>query len=151
MKRVILYDHVGTGLIIKYPSGVLYSNQTGGNICLQPEEEGIFVPIGNDVALPSGILLSKQTALRAYFEGPRWQGSGAIGRLTEVDALFIDQLLAQLPNFGYIRVNRTRLGESHEAWVHVLVHTEEDESSLAIISGFGPGPLEAILTWQNSD
>ncbi|AUX40429.1 uncharacterized protein SOCE26_018300 [Sorangium cellulosum] len=39
-----LYD-AGLGLIIKHASGVLYTNQTCGVCCAQPELEGVFVPL----------------------------------------------------------------------------------------------------------
>jgi hypothetical protein len=42
--KLSLYD-AGLGLIIEHPTGVIYSNQTGGNFCLQPELEGAFVPL----------------------------------------------------------------------------------------------------------
>src|SRR5688500_9872107 len=117
MKRVKLWSHVGTGLIIKCSSGIVYSNQACGTCCLQPEQEGVFVPIGNDVAVPSRVLLSKETALRAYFEGPPWNGTGAMRGLTKQDADFIDELLKEPPSLGYIRADRSKLAGSHEAWV----------------------------------
>src|SRR6478735_2795556 len=49
MKPTIeLWESVGLGLIVEMPSGVLYSNQTGGFSCLHPSAEGVFLPLGND-------------------------------------------------------------------------------------------------------
>lgn len=42
MKKICLWSFNGLGLIIKYPSGVIYTNQAGGYACLQPQEEGIL-------------------------------------------------------------------------------------------------------------
>lgn len=35
--RAELYEGVGLGLIVEWPSGVVFSNQTGGKSCLHPE------------------------------------------------------------------------------------------------------------------
>ncbi len=32
-------------LLLDYPSGVIYQNQVGGNVCWQEELEGILAPI----------------------------------------------------------------------------------------------------------
>ena len=49
MKPTIeLWESVGLGLIVEMPSGVLYSNQTGGFSCLHPAIEGVFLPLRND-------------------------------------------------------------------------------------------------------
>lgn len=165
MKRIVnLWDQVGIGLIIKCATGVVYSNQACGHCCLRPEQEGAFVPIGDEIAMPSGDLLSKERELLAYFEGPPWHGSGAMTGLTEGDADFIDRVLTKRPDLSYIRVDRSKLSESYEAWVHVtvrdgdgpLVQTVDPkmglvEVRLTTFSGFGAFPLAAILTWRNSD
>ena len=122
------------------------------------------MPVGNDVAIPERTLISKEDELQAYFEGPPWHGSGAMSGLTEADSDFIDQLFANQPNLSFIKVDRNRLRESHEAWVHVLLHETSSPitqalgregqlrtMTLAVFSGFGQPPLEAILTWANSD
>jgi hypothetical protein len=40
-----LWQLTGLGLIIAHPSGVIYSNQTGGYACDHRELEGVFVPL----------------------------------------------------------------------------------------------------------
>jgi hypothetical protein len=67
--------------------------------------------------------------------------------LDDADADLIDSIL-QDRRFDGVTVDRARLTESHEAWVHVIVARESD---LALFSGFGPYPHPAILTWPNSD
>lgn len=43
MKPVIkLWDAVGAGLIVKLPTGVIYSKPDRGFTCLQPSAEGAF-------------------------------------------------------------------------------------------------------------
>lgn len=43
-----IWDSVGLGLIIEYPSGVVIVNQTGGTACLHSECEGVYLPLAND-------------------------------------------------------------------------------------------------------
>jgi hypothetical protein len=40
-----LWNTGGIGLILLYPSGIWYTNQTGGYSCFHPEVEGMFVPL----------------------------------------------------------------------------------------------------------
>jgi hypothetical protein len=42
---VELLDFDSLGLIISFPSGVIYTNQVGGTGCFQLEIEGVFVPL----------------------------------------------------------------------------------------------------------
>ncbi len=37
-----IWDSVGLGIIIKFPTSILISNQTGGTTCLHPKIEGVF-------------------------------------------------------------------------------------------------------------
>ena len=41
----------GLGLIIEYPSGVNYTNQTGGYACHHPVQEGAFIVLDNSKGL----------------------------------------------------------------------------------------------------
>jgi hypothetical protein len=165
MKRIVrLWDHDGIGLIIKCETGVIYSNQTGGACCMQPEQEGAFVPVGTHVDSATGLLISTENDLLEYFQGPPWFGSGASTGLTNDDADAIDRILLPQSRISQIIVDRGKLRESHEAWVHVLlgefhqtIATVLDldgslkETNLEKYSGFGPCPVRAILTWGNSD
>lgn len=146
---VELWEAVGLGVIIDYPSGVVYSNQTGGFSCLHPTAEGVYVPLRND-ALETWELLSPERDLRAFFEGPKHLGCGATSGLDNDDADFIDRILEQARLGSVFRVDRDRLRESHEAWVHVLL-TSSDTDAHPIFHGFAPYPRHAVLTWGNSD
>lgn len=147
-----LWDHVGTGLVVPWPSGVLYSNQTGGIYCMTPEVEGIFIPVGNDSLTADNTLVSHETELRQHFV-KAWGSSGAASGLNERDADFIDQLLrSTAPFIPYIKVDRTKLLESHEAWVYVLLDDDSSPGNVkSLFEGLGPFPRSAILTWANSD
>ncbi|MES2705224.1 MAG: DUF6210 family protein [Verrucomicrobiota bacterium] len=147
-----LYDSIGTGIILAFPSGVIYSNQTGGTACLSPEMEGVFVPLRNDYQLSEGPMMSPEIELTQYFEGPRHRGRGATSGIDLEDADFIDSILDRVELRPVISVDRTRLAESHEAWIHVVVSGDEyPDTGLAVFAGFTPYPRQGILTWCNSD
>jgi hypothetical protein len=141
--------HVGLGVIIEYPSGVLYSNQTGGTSTLHPSIEGVFVPIRNELSLPSRELMSPETELFEYFEGPKHRGTGATSGLDAEDAAFIEAVLDRWSVGDLIALDRDRLSESHEAWVRVLLSSADD--ALSVFRGFGPYPRPGVLIWTNTD
>jgi hypothetical protein len=149
MKPVIkLWDAVGAGLIVELPTGVVYSNQTGGFTCLQRSAEGAFIPIRNDHSYWE--LISPERKLLAHFEGPKHRGTGATQGLDLEDADAIDGILAEFRLAELVRVDRSRLSESHEAWVRVLMIGEESGET-KLFQDLGPYPRAAILTWSNSD
>jgi hypothetical protein len=114
--------------------------------------EGVYIPPRNDVSHEEHRLLGPGNDLFAYFEGPKHQGTGATSGLDAEDADFIDAILRSNALSDSISVDRTRLRESHEAWVHVLVHREEEnQHDLKIFCGLGPYPRPGILTWTNTD
>jgi hypothetical protein len=153
MRPIIrLYDAVGTGVILICESGVTVTNQTGGTACLQPEVEGVYVPLRNEYYLEDLRFSSPELELSAYFEGPKHLGAGAISGLDSEDAEFIDNLLSHYGLDAAIKVDRKKLDLSHEAWVHVTIQSDEHaDESLAAFAGFAPYPRQGILTWSNSD
>ncbi len=151
MKPLIeLWDAVGMGLVIEWPSGVLYSNQTGGTSCLQPRIEGVFVPLRNDCELDGHRLISPEAELIEYFEGPRHQGAGATRGLSVGDAGFIDSVLVRW-RLCPVKVDLSRLSDSHEAWVHVILEGASSEETELPFHDFHSYPRRGILTWSNSD
>lgn len=140
-KLILLYDIPGPMFIVQCPSGVIYRNQVGGLATYQEELEGVLSPLdlSDDI----------EGQLEAF---PYPQGRRGI---TVAIADAIDALLASRPGANFLKVDRARLSECWEAWVHVLIDTpERDEQSL---SGpyFGPvygfGTTTGVLTWPNSD
>lgn len=81
MKPLVRLYEAGLGLVFPWPSGVMYSNQACGHACMQPEVEGIFVPLEAEESWPR---------LSEHFEGPKYLGSGAMRGLDGADADFID-------------------------------------------------------------
>src|SRR5262245_43932351 len=118
-----LWNMTGIGLIVKRSSGVLYTNQTGGYVCLQPMEEGVFVPLTQTL---EGRAIEPERLLYEYFTGPKWRGHCANG-IDDETADFIDDVLSKTVDTAFITVDRSRLKDSHEAWVHVDVASQPDE------------------------
>ncbi|WP_368738034.1 DUF6210 family protein [Myxococcus sp. AM009] len=137
-----LYDSAGLGLILLWPTGVLYSNQTGGNSCLHPQAEGAYLPLVDELVDLEGLL-------HQFFVGPQWMGRCDRG-LDEETAREIERILGlsyTTRELG-LRVDRARLEDSHEAWVYVEVPAQPG-GDLALL---GPIPTSrGILTWANSD
>lgn len=133
------WSDVTGGLIIKAPTGIAYSQQAGGYGCYQPFEEGAFVPLTLDAAMTD--------ALEAIFIGK--YGGWCTSGIDEADADTLDGLL-QAHHFPLV-VDRSRLKESKEAWIHGTL-TRVDETSddrfhpLVEFSG-----AAAIFTFENSD
>lgn len=137
--RILLYE-ARAGLIIPHPTGVVYQAQVCGHCCMQLDLEGAFVPLDAE---------RFEDALDAWFTGPKYNGSGAMQGLDAEDADRIEEILRAWRPAGFpVTVDRAQLGESFEAWVHVVIHGDDDPS---LFSGFGPYPRPAVLTWKNSD
>jgi hypothetical protein len=143
------------GLIILRASGVVYTNQTGGTLCPHPSAEGLFMPIGT----------ARQHAALASIFGDGWSAS-----IDELVSAEIDQVLSGNAETRILSVDRTRVNDSHEAWVFVRIASHPDRfpslpimgnSELCADAGspanrrlsliFGFGPSTGILTWTNSD
>lgn len=173
---ISLFDITGPGLILLFPSEVHYSNQVGGIACLQPKAQGIFVPLHDELKSQEATLtdyfwsgIGREVTYASSADLIDWEGWG----IDEKDADFIDNLLQESSYTRMLTVNRDRLNDSCEAWVHVHVddrapllvrrgRMEEWPDSMAHLqveySGGGPYyPIlnlpsrEAILTWTNSD
>ena len=147
-------DAAGLGLLIPCKSGVEYTTQTGGTSCLHPGLEGIYIPLANETeegafdGPRNRELRSPEHELVEYFCGPPYNGSGATYGLTEADAAFIESVLAKFDLSEFLRVDRDRLGDSHEAWVYVTLIGEGEYTAFR---EWGPYPRSGVLTWLNSD
>jgi hypothetical protein len=161
-----LWHGPGLGLILLGESGVLYTNQTGGYACLHPAAEGWYVPLVDS-------RYDQDAALKAYFGGPPWNGACATG-ITNADADFVDRLLQSSSVSAFLRVDRERLTNSHEAWLHVVIGTVPIKATVfppaSAPGGQSSAPLppptpinrakapvygfsgyRGILTWCNAD
>jgi len=132
---VNLYEFDGLGLILEFPSGVLYSNQVAGYGCYQREIEGIMVP------LPVRPGRTALNALENHFRGG-WNN------LTEQDAQVVDGIF-RTEGYDFLGVDRARLNDSYEAWVHVRIQVKNQDRDLDLIYGFKTD--RGVVTWPNSD
>ena len=142
---------------------------------MQSEQEGVFVPL---LGSPEGRDVDPERLLKEHFTGPKWMGGCANG-IDEESASFIDGLLHRMRETRFLTVDRSRLHDSHEAWVYVdiadqplepvtygsatnlgLTDAGRDEKDsghshlpmpaiLYMIFGFGAS--KGVLTWSNSD
>ena len=153
---------IGLSLVLKWPSGCAYFNQTGGHACLQSWAEGLLVPL-------AGASTSTEERLYELFGSRSSKYGGHCSReIDELDARHIDALLAAhhraFAGQQIIRVDRARLADSHEAWVHVVIAPHPTRPArLPLAMGaledghaffwpfFGLPSSEAVLTWNNSD
>lgn len=131
---VELDDFPDLGLIIKAPTGVRYSNQSGGFACEHPETEGFFVPLRTLAGR------SELATLAGMFRG-------AWNRLDDARADAVDGALRR-HGITSIRVDRSMLSESREAWVHVIVSTVENE--FVPLAG-ASAEAKGVLVWPNGD
>jgi hypothetical protein len=165
MPLIEIPSDIGLSLIVKWPVGCAYFNQTGGHSCQQSWAEGILVPI------PAP---NSSTDVRLYeMFGPssRYEGHCADG-IDEDDADRIDVLLAThhhaFRGERIICVDRERLSDSWEAWIHIRIGAHPRRPPKLPIAVGGAAPLgsdenaffwpffglpsdHAILTWTNSD
>lgn len=146
--RVTLYDFVGTGLIIKTRTGIVWTTQAGGTACLQPECEGLFVPFGNDLSY-DGRLLSFENGMSELFHGAPGGVSFATSWAQRFEQALERYAVEHWRPFSGIELDRTRLADSVEAWVHVIYQPTPELP--ALFEGVGEAPFEAVLTWSNSD
>lgn len=164
-----LYDSAGIGLIIKHPSGVRYTNQVGGTACLQWEAEGVYVPLYSEI-------IPQAHMLRDHFTGHKWKGACSNG-IDDETADLIDEILWKNIITRFIKVDRTKLDDCVEAWIHVnisappekpvvnydedsgtgiapdgdTVHDKDHPMPVLLYPIFGFGESQGILTWENSD
>jgi hypothetical protein len=127
-------------LILWHASGVFYENQVGGVTCLHRRGEGVLSPVD---LYPDAV---EKIMKLPYDNRPD---------ITAEIADAIDGVLAASPSTCYLKVDRTRLSESCEAWVFVVADIPEssqrdpEDSYLGSPRGFGRST--GVLTWINSD
>ena len=150
MPSVRLWNAEDIGVILLFPSGVYYFNQVGGVSCLQRIEEGVYVPVA-DVLIDQFSML-----MQHFYDGPKWHGACSNGIDTE-DADAIDHIMSLSESTQGITVDRTRLGDSCEAWIYVDIVSESSDfpakfnDNIPALPAAGFGRCKGVLTWPNSD
>ena len=133
----------GLGVIIKCSSKIAYHHQAGGLSCIDGRAEGIFMPvniIGQGHPPPS-----VHERLEKYFMDVH--GCRCDGGMNEDDADFIDNTLQISFPSSLLKVDRSMLEESMEAWVYVELNISEKDKKLTTSIDANKG----ILVWPNSD
>jgi hypothetical protein len=132
--KVALNDYPDLGLIVKAATNVIYTNQTGGLSCWHPKVEGFLVPLRTPLGM------RELEALRNVCDCE-----------DGIDSETADQVESILGRIGFkgIRVDRSKLAESWESWIHVILSGELGYK--VPLEGARPEWLEAVLTWPNSD
>jgi len=133
----MLYELGGLVLIVPSNTGIVYRTQSGGHSCYQTEAEGYVVPLG-------GERREIVVRLHEHFTGPKWGGWCSHG-IDDETADIVEQVLRELAHRENILVDRDRLADSWESWIHVKI----DGRLPALIEN--ATPRSAILTWPNSD
>ena len=134
--RVTLWNVEGVVLILLRPSGIVFTNQTGGHACFHPEAEGVLVPFNNEHFLDQPELGVKRQLSNLLTNACH---------LTPELADKVDDILSGSHETRCAKVDRTRLQDSMEAWAYVDV----DDGGECLFSGFGR--CKGIITWENSD
>lgn len=140
-QMIILYNMpTAVMMIVSHPSGIFYGNQVGGVACSQEELEGVLVPVGLEPA-------EAEQLMKLPFPG-------AAALNAEV-ADMIDGILSSVPFSRHLKVDRSRLRDSCEAWVFVVGETPDDnilQRERPYFGGiYGFGAIRGVLTWPNSD
>jgi len=138
---------VGLGVIIEFPTGVLMSHQTGGNACLKPKVEGIYLPLANDYIEETKEFLSPEIELSNYF-CKKYDGSGATSGIDLEDVENINAIITKFGLNKFIEVDLGNLKQSHEAWIKIKINEEKKNP---LVKGFSDYPIGGVLIWSNSD
>lgn len=140
--RILLYNIESINLIIECPSGVVYQNQVGGQLCVQAEAEGVIAPIH---------ISSHDLSELLSFPFPQgYQG------LSDSTVEFLTGFLASSPACSFLELDQNRINESFEAWVHVVIRSVPprfDPNTQESYTGniFGFSGMHGLITWPNSD
>ena len=134
---------VDVGIVIPWPSGIIYGNQADGVCCNHYALEGILVPI---VITSGGDAVRYDAPLVSYFN----RRPGNRGELTPEDADAIDAIMAGAQTPFVARVDRSKLADSFEAWVHVTLDLEAGRDAYRPTLDLAY-PCPGILVWENSD
>lgn len=123
------------GLIVKAKTGFTYANQTDGVCCNHPEQEGVYVPLTNtrhpyvklNEAFREELIEKADLKIAKKFDA----------KFKELDLPFM--------------VDLKMINECEEAWIHVIITEEANESKHEYRPFYGLAGEEAILIYPNSD
>ena len=130
MKKISIYELERSGLIIRMPTGVIYTNQCGGTHCAHPEVEGALLPLSVEVV-----------------EDPLYDWWGTHCRPEDAR-----HMLRGLKLDDWLRFDQEYIHPWGEAWIPTLIRDDIPPDALypgdelRQFAGF-----RAIFTYPNSD
>ena len=137
-----LSNSKGLGIILITETNIAYSNQVGGTACLHPSQKGFYLPLIDE-------MVEQEEALTGFFSGKKWKGACSSG-IDDETADFVDSVLEKSNHTKILKVDRSELQNSCEAWVRVNIDLSKDDfeeykflRDIKVDKG--------ILTWMNSD
>ncbi len=92
--------------------------------------------------------MNQQEELERHFTGSKWKGN-CNNKIDEETADFIDAVLVSSYISKMLKVNRKKLADSFEAWIHVIISPDDRDEYVQEFYGFPSG--FGVLTWENSD
>ena len=155
--HVNIYSSIGPGIILECASGIIYTRQTGGIYINSPKIEGSYIPLDYDQERLNRLGISDlNEKLRSLFDfKSKYQGRSH--ELYQETADVIDEILEKLTvgspltisrqrkeggsvsTHSVLKVDRTKLGQSQEAWVHITIKRDDNVD------------FKGVFTWENSD
>ena len=145
---VVSLDGVeSAGLILKMPSNVWFENQSGGHYCLRQRAEGVYLPLAGIPRLEEKPVRTLDYDLSEVM-ADQTAGSVVHG-MSDIEVRDCERVLVA-HGCKNVSVDRSRLRESWEAWVFVVVQPAKSEFGELRIKGL-ESPIEAVLVWGNSD
>lgn len=121
-------DTVGICLILSGPTGVTYSNQTGGYACHHPRIEGFIVPfLSDNISEPPHV--------------------GCWGPIEARDVPAIASWISS--EIPWLRLDDTRLSEAEEGWWPVVVIRHD--ANIRLSDDMDLVGKRGILTTENCD
>ena len=128
------YAH-GLFAIVHAKTGIVYQNQTGGVHLIQAQAEGILAPLNSYIA----------GDWNDTVDGRLSRLLNCVIGLKKKDADAVDKILSLSAETRCMKMDRSKLASSQEAWLHVRILKSATEN----LEQFGGS--SAVLTWENSD
>lgn len=115
-RRVHFWEYPLPTLIYPCSSGIIFEAQAGGGACTHPEVEGVILPIQLQDTIENFLRLT--SGLEEMDPGCHGQQIKT-EEANELDLLFVE---CEIP----LVVNRDRMKESTEAWLHVRIRRKDE-------------------------
>lgn len=144
----------GIILIISAPTGKTFWNDTNGVGLVPQIAEGVLIrlicrPYPNPWKEDYWFGGEQEKQLFELFDGAKIRQQ--LGLLKNDDADAIDLILSQSERTRHIKIDRTELGQSCEAWLKVVIENYPADALKEYGEVLPTLPASGYLTWLNSD